>query len=477
MDLVSTLPESIQEAARHLRDGTLSSESLVMECCRRADLLDDSLGVYISRFTDEALAAARQADVDLRAGVDRGPLQGIPIGVKDCLACAEGPTTAHSLASGQGWGIGKDATAVHRLRASGAVITGKATMMEFGAGFPDRDKPFPFPRNPWDPSRWAGGSSSGSASGVIAGMFLGALGTDAGGSIRIPSAFCGATGLKPTYGRVPTGVSLPLTFTLDHIGTIASSAWDCAALFDAIAGFDPSDSTSAEVPTPGVLSSLEDASDLQGLRVGVLREHHFLPGGHPELPALFDGGLNKLTSLGARVTEVTLPLYREVVGATFITALSETLAYHQKNLSEHWHDYSASMRDLLGLGAALSGSDYVQAQRVRRLGQRALADVFRAVDVIVTPTVGIVAPTYEEIEQAGALALGRIMGAIHTGYWDCMGNPVLAVPLGLTSEGLPLSMQLAGRPFEEQVILRTGHALQEISDWHCKRPDTISPIN
>src|SRR5690349_12603695 len=263
---MTEIPLTVEAAAAALRTGELTSGALTAACLARADALDPDLGTYLARFDDAALAAAAAADADLSAGVDRGPMQGIPVGMKDILAMPEGPTTAQSLVLDPAWGAGKEGPVVRRLKDAGAVITGKVTTMEFACGMPDFDKPFPIPRNPWDTSTWPGGSSSGTGNGIAAGMFLAGIGTDTGGSIRIPAAFCGTSGLMPTFGRVPKSGCVPLGFTLDHIGPLARSARDCAAMLGVIAGYDPSDPTCVDRPVPDFTAGL--GGRLDGLRVG-----------------------------------------------------------------------------------------------------------------------------------------------------------------------------------------------------------------
>ena len=227
---MQSIPLTVQDAAKQLRTGELTSVELTKLVIARAEEFDAQVGTYLARFDDHALASAAQADDELAQGLDRGPLHGIPVGVKDILAALEGPTTAQSLILDPAWGEGKDAPIVKRLRKAGAVITGKTTTMEFACGMPDPTKPFPIPRNPWDLETWPGGSSSGTGSGIAAGMFLAGIGTDTGGSIRIPAAFCGVSGLMPTFGRVPKSGCTPLGYSLDHVGPLARSAWDCAAM-------------------------------------------------------------------------------------------------------------------------------------------------------------------------------------------------------------------------------------------------------
>jgi aspartyl-tRNA(Asn)/glutamyl-tRNA(Gln) amidotransferase subunit A len=246
---VTDLP-TLSEAARALRERKVSSVELVTAALARADALDELLGVYLHRLDDYALSRARQADGELAAGRDRGPLHGLPIGVKDILAMAEGPTTANSLILDPAWGQHRDAVVVERLKEAGAVITGKVTTMEFAVGLHDQTKPHPRPRNPWDPERFPGGSSSGTAAGVASGMFLAGIGTDTGGSIRTPAAYCGVSGLMPTFGRVPSAGCVPLGYSLDRIGPLARSARDCGAFLVAIAGPDARDPYTTPTRSP-----------------------------------------------------------------------------------------------------------------------------------------------------------------------------------------------------------------------------------
>jgi aspartyl-tRNA(Asn)/glutamyl-tRNA(Gln) amidotransferase subunit A len=464
---MGAIPLTVTEAAAGLRAGELSSVELTGAMLARADLLDRRLGSYLARFDEQALAAAAAADADLAAGVDRGPMQGIPVAVKDILAAAEGPTTAQSLILEAAWGDGRDAPIVSRLRAAGAVITGKVTTMEFACGMPDAAKPFPVPRNPWDLGTWPGGSSSGTGSGVAAGLFLAGIGTDTGGSIRCPAAFCGVSGLKATFGRVPKSGCVPLGYSLDHVGPLARSAADCAAMLSVLAGYDASDPDSADVPVPDYLGALEQS--MAGVRVGVVREHHF-PAAltDPAAPACFEAAVSALEGLGASVVEVSLPYFRELGAATMMTWEAEALAYHRGDLRTRWSDYFASTRVMVARGALVSGADYVQAQRVRRVAQRALRRLFEDVDVIVTPTNVRGAPRYDEHDRL--LDIDHLVEGLFTPYWNSVGNPVLAVPMGFTGDGLPLSLQLAGRPFEEALVLRAADAYQRATDWHLRVP-------
>jgi aspartyl-tRNA(Asn)/glutamyl-tRNA(Gln) amidotransferase subunit A len=362
------LPPTLTDAAAALRTRTVSSAELLTAVTARADAHDEELGAYLLRFDEHAPTGAAQADADFAAGIDRGPLQGIPVAVKDILAVAEGPTTGQSLVLDPAWGAGRDADVVSRLKAAGAVITGKTSTMELAIGVPDAAKPFPLPRNPWDPERWSGGSSSGSASAVAAGFAYAAVGTDTAGSIRIPAAFCGVSGLMPTSGSVPAGGCLPVAWSLDHIGPLARSAVDCGAML-------------ATMADAGATAPFHD--DLRGITIGVVHDRHFGEDRDDRAarPA-FDAAVAELERLGAHVVEAVLPQYEATIAAMWVTMVSEALAFHRDGLADRWEDHFRSTRHILAAGALVSGAEYVQAQRVRRVTQRALADRFDRVDVL-----------------------------------------------------------------------------------------------
>lgn len=510
-------PLTLSETALALRAGTVTSVGLTEAAIAAAALHDGALGVYLARFDERARAAALRADEELARGLDRGPLHGIPFGVKDTIAVADGPTTAQSLVHDRAWWTGRDAPVVARLRAAGAVITGKTTAMEFGCGLPEEDEPFPFPRNPWRPGLWAGGSSSGSASGVAAGFFAAALGGDTGGSIRMPAAFCGVSGLLPTFGRVPGDGCVPLGYSLDRVGPLARGARDCAAVLSVIAGGWGGGGGASGGGTPGGRAAGRSGresgrggdttgsgsgvsgrrggaagkggrvargglevpfaepsfgGDLAGLRVGVARAHHFPADGDPALPGVFDAAVSVLTGLGADAVEVRLPYWRELITTVFVTAAAEGLAHHRAELSRRWDDYGVAARGFLAAGALVSGADYVQAQRVRAVAQRAVDALFADVDVIVCPTASVGAPPFDALaDAAGHQDHAGVFGKVHTPYWNGLANPVLAVPMGVTGAGLPLSLQIAGPVADEATVLRVGDAYQERTDWHRRAPD------
>jgi aspartyl-tRNA(Asn)/glutamyl-tRNA(Gln) amidotransferase subunit A len=460
-------PRTLTEAAGTLRTGALTSVALTTTMLARGERLDPVLVTYLARFDEQAIASATLADAELASGIDRGPLHGIPVAVKDILAAQEGPTTAQSLVLDPAWGQGKDAPIVARLRAAGAVITGKTTTAEFACGMPDETKPFPIPRNPWDVAVSPGGSSAGTGSGIAAGMFFAGIGTDTGGSIRCPAAFCGISGLKPTFGRVPKSGCAPLGYSLDNVGPMARSARDCAAMLHVLAGYHPSDPGSANVPVSDYLKEL--GRSLQGVRIGIDRVHHFPQNGDPAMPGCFDAAVSALEDLGATVVEVTLPYFEEMVAAAFMVWCAEGLAYHRDDLRSRWGDYTAGARVMLARGALLSGADYVQAQRVRRAALQGAQELFAAIDLVVTPTAAIPAISYDDTD------FDHMFEVMFTPYWNSVGYPALAVPMGFNNAELPLplSLQFVGRPFHEALVLGAADAYQAVTDWHLRVPPMV----
>jgi aspartyl-tRNA(Asn)/glutamyl-tRNA(Gln) amidotransferase subunit A len=446
---------TISSAGEALRNGSITSVELLQQCLALADAYDDTFGVFITRTTEAALERAAAADAELADGIDRGPLHGIPLAVKDILSTADAPTTAQSLILDPQWGVDQgDAEVVSRLRAGGAVLVGKTATLEFAIGFADPEKPFPIHRNPWNAERWPGGSSAGSGAGVAAGMCLGAIGTDTGGSIRIPAAFCGISGLKATYGRVPGRGCVPLGYSLDHIGPMARSAADCAAMFGSMADWR------AEEPAFGA----DDLrTDLEGITIGVDRVHHPAPDSpaavnvDPTSVEAFEQSLVDLEALGATIKEIELPLFAEASMADIVIMVCEAMSYHRMDFQQRWTEYGTQTRRVLGWSIAFSAADYVQAQRVRRATGRRLAAMFDqgGLDAIVHPTSLFGAPVVD-----GAGIEDWFDWPIFTGYGNSVGLPVLSVPMGLSSDEMPVGLSVMTAAHDEFGALGIGNAYQ-----------------
>jgi aspartyl-tRNA(Asn)/glutamyl-tRNA(Gln) amidotransferase subunit A len=461
---MTDLPLTIKAAAAGLRDGQITSVELTEGMLDRIEHLNPRLGAFIAVTGETALAAARQADADLDRGLDKGPLQGIPLGVKDIIATREAPTTANSHILDRSWGAHWDAPVVERLRAAGAVIMGKTVTSEFACGSPDPDNGFPMPKNPWDLEYSAAGSSAGTGIAVAAGLVLGGLGTDTGGSVRAPAAANGHTGLKVTFGRVPKFGCVPLGYSLDSIGPMARTAWDCAALLNVMAGYDPRDPTAAEQPVPDYVGAL--SGQIQGLRIGVPSRYFFdVPELAPEVKTAVLRGIEALERAGAVVREVAIPHLEVAKNANNLIWASEGFAYHQQDLRTRWELYGRYTRTMIARGALVNGPDYVQAQRFRAYFKKAVATAMADVDVLVTPTATTPAEKISEMDMQR-----RLLGPSFTGMWNLIGLPALAVPCGFSSTGLPLSMQIVGKPFDEATVLRAGDAYQRLVDWQLRVP-------
>ncbi len=429
----------------------------------RIAAVDPKLNAYITVLADRALVEAEAADVRRRAGA-RGPLLGVPLALKDLFATAGIRTTAGARILAQHVPA-SDATVVARLREAGAVTLGKTNMMEFAYGYPHPD--FGETANPWAPERTAGGSSGGSAAAVAAGLAYGALGSDTGGSIRSPAAYCGVVGLKPTYGRVSRHGAIPLSWSLDHVGPLARTVRDCALLFDAIAGYDPRDPASADVP----LAPTADAvgRDVAGVRVGVV-EVLFDKTLDPEAREVARRAIEVLERLGARLEPVEIADLDLVVPAIFTIIQPEATAYHWEQINARPDDYGASVRENLQLGATVLARDYVNAQRLRRRILDGVNAVLARVDAFVFPTQPIVAPPLDAYQLEETSGDVMDLEIAFTGLANLTGHPALSVPCGFTAAGLPVGLQITGRAFDERTVVALAAAYEAATDWHARHP-------
>ena len=460
-----TQPWTIRKAGDALRSGEATSVDLIREAHVAADRLDPQMGTWLDRYTDQSLTSAEAADAALAAGRDLGPLHGIPLGIKDILSTDEGPTTAQSLTMDHTWGDQGDGPVVARLRAAGAVIMGKTTTMEYAIGRPDFSKPFPVPRNPWNLERWTGGSSSGTGNGVASGQILGGLGTDTGGSVRLPAAYNGVTGLKPTFGLVPKSGCVPLGMSYDHIGPLARSAWDCAAMLTVMAGADPSDRTTVERPDIDYVQRLDRG--LAGLTIGVIANDQVVDGTGDTTMVVFEEAVEAMAQAGANIKRVVVPLYEELATGAFLALQAEAFAWHRDRLASQWGDYGRPTRLTIVQGALINAGDIVQIERVRQVARRQVAAMVASegLDVLVSPTTGYGAAPFT---GGGTEALS--IRALHTPAWNSMGWPALSVPMGFDPDGLPLGLQIIGRAFADGMVLAVGHAYQQLTDWHLQKP-------
>jgi len=450
------------ETAAALRDGTLTSVALVTALLERIDEIDAELGAFTTVYRSTALADAAAADASLAAGIDLGPLHGIPFGIKDIIAALEGPTSASSTVVKKDWWSGVDAPVVARLRAVGAIILGKTTTMEYALGEPDDTQGLVLPKCAWDLGRWAGGSSSGSGSGVAAGLMVAAIGTDTGGSVRLPAAFNGITGHKPTFGLVPKSGLHALGFTLDAVGPMAHTAADCAVILDVIAGHEASDPTSSRA---SVSFAEKLGTTLAGKRVGVdLESVRARVGSDPSSTARYEEAIAVFEQAGATIVPVELPSWQLSALSAMVTWQVDALNYHADTVRDHWTELGRGIRDMFIEGTLLTPLDYLTAQRARAVLRDELAGLLDDIDVIITPTVGVGALRFED--RSGSL----VDSTAYTSLWNVAGYPAISVPMGLTADGVPVGLQIGARPFDDALAIGIAHAYQQLTDHHRAQP-------
>jgi len=461
---------SMTELARLIATKAVSPVEVVRVHLDRIAALDGALRAYITVCADAAMEAGRAAEVALASGRPVGPLHGVPYALKDLYDTAGTRTTGGSRIFADRVPA-TDATVARRLTQAGGILLGKLNMVEFAYGPEGLNAHYGHPRNPWDPGvhRMAGGSSSGSGVAVVAGLAPGALGSDTGGSVRIPASLCGITGLKPTYGRVSRAGVLPLAWSMDHVGPMTRTAADCALMLGAMAGYDPADASTSVLPVPDYLAAL--TGDVKGLRVGLLRRF-FLDGATPEVRTAVEAAARTLAGAGAIVDEVSLETVQHVPAASLAVVGSEALAYHAEMLRTRAAEYDPDIARRLRVGAFVGGAHYVRAQQVRALVRADVDGVLARHDLLLAPATPITAPAVDERQTTLGDGPADVRSALirFTRPFNVSGHPACAVPCGFTAGGMPIGLQLVGRPFDEATVLRAADAFQRLTDFHARRP-------
>lgn len=442
---VAALAEAI--ASRALRSVEIT-EALIA----RIEKLDPTYRAFVTPTFDIALQGARAADAEIAAGRYRGPLHGVPVALKDAYDTKGIRTTVCSRLMADRV-PDRNAHAWQRLQDAGAVLMGKLECTELCLGGPSEDGLVPHSRNPWDPDRYAGGSSSGAGVALATGMVPAALGSDTGGSIRIPAAFCGITGHKPTYGLVSLRGVFPLSGSLDHAGPMARTAQDCALLLDAIAGHDPESASSAMAASPDAALALSDG--IAGLRVGYVRNFAEAEGVGAEVRAATERALTVLEDLGATVREQPLPDLWDFTVCNSTIMMAEAFAIHAEAFRARAKEVSRLTRARIGLGAYISATDYIRAQKTRRALARATCDAMADVDVLAYPAMLGDPPRTADIQPFYFLNTPLI-----TAPANVAGVPAAAVRCGFSEAGMPLSFHVTGRLFEDATVLRVAHAYE-----------------
>lgn len=459
---------AITEAAQLIESGQLSPVELTQAHLDRIEATEPALNSFITLLADRALEQAVSSEREITGGIYRGALHGIPIGLKDLYYTEGIPTTVGS-------GILRnfvpdyDAAVVERFNDAGAILLGKLQMHEFALGATSVNPHDGPAHNPWDVTRITGGSSGGSGSAVASGQCMAALGSDTGGSVRIPAGLCGIVGMKPTFGLISRHGVHPLSWSLDTVGPMTRSAYDAAILMNALAGYDPRDPSSAIVTEQDFTVGIEDG--IAGLRVGI-PEDFFYDVIDGEVSAAICQAAGVLSELGAEVENCTIPALNHCLGissAILVTEAAETLFSHIRDCPE---DIGPDVRARLYLGAMTPAVDYIKAQRARTAYNKQLAEAMDEYDLLLAPTAAVGAPgiDQESVEVGGKQENALSLMSRLTRAFNLTGQPTVSVPCGFTSDGLPIGMQLAGRMREDAVVLRAAHAYESATDWHTRRP-------
>ena len=477
---------TIHQLLEQLRAGELSSREVTQACLDRVEKVDDRLNAFISVDATDALAQADAADQSRAVGEDL-PMLGVPVAVKDVLAVKDQPLNCASKILGE-FNSPYDATVIQKLRAAGAVVFGRLNMDEFAMGSSNENSAFGPVRNPWNTDCIPGGSSGGSAVAVAADECIASLGSDTGGSIRQPAALCGCVGLKPTYGRVSRYGLVAFASSLDQVGPFTKDVRDAATLLQVIAGADDRDSTNVPEPVPDYSAAL--SGDVKGLRIGLPREYQ-VEGLDPEVKAAADAAVKQLESLGAEVKEISLPHTEYAIATYYIIATAEASANlarfegvrygarldgadpEEMNRKTRGAGFGEEVKRRIILGTYVLSSGYydayyLRAQKVRTLIRQDFLKAFEEVDLIASPTTPT--PAFKIGEKAGD-PLQMYLSDIYTISCNLAGLCGISVPCGFSKAGLPIGLQLLGKPFGEPDLLRAAHAYEQATDWHTYRPN------
>ena len=460
------LPQmSLVEAGQQIRAKKISPVDLTQGCLNRIDRLNPQLNAFITVTAEAALAQAREAETEIQKGHWRGLLHGVPLALKDLFDTAGVATTAASDLFKDRVPT-EDAEIVRRLKDAGAVLLGKLNMHEFAYGGSGVISYYGPVHNPWSFDHEAGGSSSGSAVALAAGLCYGSVGSDTGGSIRQPSAYCGTVGLKPTYGRVSTRGVIPLSWLYDHVGPMTRTVEDAAAMLQVLAGYDAEDANCAETPVPDYSAALNQKGQL---RVGVPRAY-FYEKLHPDIESAMNAALKVIGKLAASVRDIEMPASNDT---TILRA--EAYAYHAENVKKNPELYQPETLKRIRAGEDVTTAAYIQARRQVDQYRHTIRKVFETVDLLVTPTTPVPPFTISELlADMDNLRTKEILTLRNTRPFNILGLPTISVPCGFTHAGLPIGLQISGAPWAEGNVLRLAHAYEQQTEWHKKRPEATA---
>ena len=459
---------SISQAADLITAGKLSPVELVSAHLDRIERTEPRLNSFITLLAEDALRQAEAAQREIRSGNRKSPLHGIPIGLKDLYYTRGIRTTVGSRILRE-FVPDYDAAVTERFRESGAILIGKLQMHEFALGATSVNPHDGPAHNPWDIDRITGGSSGGSGSAVASGQCMAALGSDTGGSVRIPAALCGIVGLKPTFGRVSRYGVYPLAWSLDTVGPMTCTARDAALVMNAIAGYDARDPSSAQRPVEDFTDSLDRG--IKAVRVGI-PDDFFYEVVDPEVSEAICKAAGVLSDLGASVERVSIPALDNSLAISNTILGAEAAEVHATHLREQPDQIGEDVRARLRLGALTLATDYIRAQRARSAFNVELDNTMERHDLLIAPTIPTGAPRIDEtfVEVAGKRENALSLLSRLTRPFNICGYPTVSIPCGFTSSGMPIGMQIAGRPFEDAAVLRAAHAYEQATEWHKRRP-------
>jgi amidase len=460
--------ETLTRISERIRAREISSVDVTAAMLSRIKTFDGRYRSYTTVLADRAVARAEAADRELAKNIWRGPLHGVPIAIKDLCNTTFAPTSAGTMML-RNWTPDHNATVVDRLEQGGAVILGKLSMTE--GAYTSHHPQNPGPLNPWHMDHWVGSSSTGSGVATAAGLCYGALGSDTGGSIRFPSATCGLTGIKPTWGRVSRYGVFPLAASLDHVGPMTRSAADAAAILGVIAGADPNDPTALQAPVPNYLAEL--GGTIRGLTIGIDRS--FVSDGiDAEVVAALEEAERVFVSLGARIREIKFPATDKLVRGWIPFCSVETAIAHLDTYPQKAAEYGPDLAALIDQGRQMSAVELGQIYHERLAFSGALKALFEEIDLLLIPTMPVPVPSLSRMAEYGQdpSVLLRILR--FTAPFDFSGSPTITLPNGIDKAGIPLSMQLVGRHVSEDLLCRAGHAYQQVTDWHTRRPPALT---
>ena len=463
MDAVNVFT-TVTAAVAQIHAGSLSPVALMEATLDRIARLDPGLHSFIF-LADDALGQAKAAEARIAAGEAVGPLHGIPVGIKDNYFTADMPTTAGTTAPGASFPL-RDSAVAAKLRAAGAILVGKTRTHEYAWGTVT-----PPVCNPWDRTRIPGGSSGGSGAAVAAGLCLAAMGSDTGGSIRIPASLCGTVGLKPTFGRISRDGIVPHSWSLDHAGPLTRSVADAALLLGVLAGYDKADPATLAAPSDDYVAATRDAT-AAGLRVVVVR-NHFFGRNQPDVDAAVEAAIRWFAGQGARIQEVRLPNLEYGLGAIFAIELASSAAYHDGALQQgRTRHYTSDVRSLVEMGRLVTGADLLKAEQFRRVLIGDFARVLEDADIIIGPTEPVTAPpTGAAKVQVGDAEESALAATWRLTYpYNLTGMPAISLPCGFDRDGLPIGLQIAARPLGEATLLRAAAAYEDAHDWKERHP-------